>query len=110
MDVSTASRTSGTVTRYGTVLLDVLANADDDAARGLVRRYVAPIKDSSHLIDTLDALADSDMSIRGAAARLHVHPNTVIYRLARIRERTGFDPRHVRDLVAFLLALRSRVD
>jgi DNA-binding PucR family transcriptional regulator len=50
------------------------------------------------------------MSVRGAATRLHVHPNTVIYRLARIRELTGFDPRHVRHLVAFLLALRARVD
>lgn len=110
MDVATNRRAGSTVTHYGDVLLDVLANSDSDVARGLRQRYLAPIADSPHFIETIEALADADLSIRGAAANLYVHPNTVVYRLGRIRELTGFDPRHTYDLSAFLLALRVRTE
>jgi DNA-binding PucR family transcriptional regulator len=37
---------------------------------------------------------------------LHVHANTVYYRLDRIAERTGCDVRRVEDLIDLLLAVR----
>ncbi|HEY8583706.1 MAG TPA: helix-turn-helix domain-containing protein [Capillimicrobium sp.] len=49
--------------------------------------------------ETLQALADADMNLTHAADALHVHPNTLRYRLRRIRERTGRDPRSFADLV-----------
>jgi DNA-binding PucR family transcriptional regulator len=45
------------------------------------------------------------MNIARAARQLHVHPNTVRYRLARIAEATGQDPRTfagLADLVCML--------
>ncbi|MDP9365502.1 MAG: helix-turn-helix domain-containing protein [Chloroflexota bacterium] len=41
-----------------------------------------------------------------AAARLSVNPNTVVYRLRRIRDLTGRDPSTVDDLLLFALGLR----
>jgi PucR C-terminal helix-turn-helix domain len=35
-----------------------------------------------------------------------VHPNTVVYRLRRIRELTGRDPRIMDELVVLFLALK----
>ena len=43
--------------------------------------------------ETLRALAEADLNLTHAADALHVHPNTLRYRLRRIRERTGLDPR-----------------
>jgi DNA-binding PucR family transcriptional regulator len=45
------------------------------------------------------------MNIARAADQLFVHPNTVRYRLARIAETTGYDPRTfagLTDLVCML--------
>jgi hypothetical protein len=42
---------------------------------------------------TIRAFAAADLSVAGAAASLAVHPNTVRYRLQRIADATGHDPR-----------------
>lgn len=107
MEVAARSRPGGSVVPYGDVLLDVMATADSDAAGALARRYAAPIREFPHLVETVLALASADLSIRGAAASLYVHPNTVIYRLGRVRELTGHDPRRLPELMAFLMALRA---
>jgi DNA-binding PucR family transcriptional regulator len=52
--------------------------------------------------DTLQAFADADMNLTRAARALHVHPNTLRYRLARIHERTGRDPNTFEGLVDLL--------
>ena len=57
------------------------------------------------LAETIRALADADLSLRLAAQRLHVHPNTAHYRLRRIEERTGRNPRHIADLIELLAAI-----
>nr|WP_281352261.1 helix-turn-helix domain-containing protein [Phytoactinopolyspora alkaliphila] len=107
MDVAVRARPGGSVTPYGDVLLDVMATADADAGTVLVQRYVDPIREFPHLVETVLALAEADLSIRGAAASLYVHPNTVIYRLGRVRQLTGHDPRSLPELVSFLMGLRA---
>ncbi|WP_037503478.1 helix-turn-helix domain-containing protein [Solirubrobacter soli] len=48
---------------------------------------------------TVRAFAAADLNIARAAAALHVHPNTVRYRLERIADETGSDPRTFKGLV-----------
>jgi sugar diacid utilization regulator len=57
------------------------------------------------LADTIRALADADLSLRVAAQRLHIHPNTAHYRLRRIEQRTGRNPRRIADLIELLAAI-----
>ncbi len=59
---------------------------------------LAPLARSTRheLLDTLTAYFESDFDRRAAAARLHVHPNTVDYRLGKIRSFTGLDPTSAR--------------
>jgi sugar diacid utilization regulator len=59
----------------------------------------------SVLVETIRAFADSDLTLRLAAERLHVHPNTAHYRLRRIEERTGRSPRRIADLIELLAAI-----
>ena len=40
-----------------------------------------------------------------AAERLQVHPNTAQYRLRRIEERTGRNPRRISDLLDLLVTI-----
>ena len=57
------------------------------------------------LTETIRAVADADLNLRVAAERLRVHPNTAQYRLRRIEERTGRNPRRIADLLDLLVAI-----
>lgn len=67
----------------------------DAPARTLLAGKRAAIPDTDRLttLETVRAFADADMNVARAAEALFVHPNTVRYRLARIGEATGYDPR-----------------
>lgn len=56
-------------------------------------------------IETLEAFFASNLNIGEAAKHLYVHRNTLIYRLAKIKERTGYDPQVFHDAVSLQLAV-----
>jgi hypothetical protein len=92
-------------------LSDYLASSADDTARRLIptgarRLLEADRRQAGALSETLRAYADCDLNVARAAQRLTVHPNTVHYRLSRVAELTGSEPRRFADLVELLTALR----
>jgi hypothetical protein len=87
-----------------------LALHADDTARRLVDPSVQVFLEEDRarvgvLTATIRAFADADLNLRLAAERLHVHPNTAQYRLRRIQERTGRNPRRIADLLDLLVAI-----
>jgi len=50
-------------------------------------------------VETIRAFAGADLNVAKAAQQLHVHPNTVRYRLQQIAAKTGHDPRTFTGLV-----------
>ncbi|WP_280206246.1 PucR family transcriptional regulator [Nocardia cyriacigeorgica] len=54
-------------------------------------RLLAPLDDHPELLDTLRCHLANDLSRTVTARRLHVHANTVDYRLRRIAQLTGLD-------------------
>ena len=50
---------------------------------------------SEDLLETLEAFLDHDLSISETAKALFIHRNTLIYRLDRITEFTGYNPRQI---------------
>jgi hypothetical protein len=92
-------------------LFDYLTARVDLTARRLVPAELQRLRHEDErvggvLTETLAALADADLNVRRAASALFVHANTVHYRLRRIAELTGRDPRRFRDLVDLLAGLR----
>jgi DNA-binding PucR family transcriptional regulator len=92
-------------------LLDYLvAHADATAARVVAPRVQRLLDDDRRhdgvLVDTLTAYVDADLNVVRAAQRLGVHPNTVHYRLGRIGQLAGINPRRVADLVDVLTSVR----
>lgn len=85
-------------------LFDYLLAGADETARGLrpagLEKLDAPQR------ETLLAYAACDLNVGATARRLHLHPNTVHYRLRRVEELTGRDVRHFQDVVDLVAALR----
>jgi len=90
--------------------LDYLLLRADDTAWWLVDARLRAFLDADRarggvLVATVRAFAGADLNLRLAAGRLQVHPNTAQYRLRRIRERTGRNPRRIADLLDLLVAI-----
>jgi sugar diacid utilization regulator len=60
----------------------------------------------AELVPTLRAYIESGFSLTRSAERLCVHPNTVVYRLRRVRELSGRDPQDADDLLLLVLGLK----
>ncbi|WP_104081255.1 sugar diacid recognition domain-containing protein [Cryobacterium sp. Y11] len=63
------------------------------------REALAVLDSHPELVETLRVFIAANMSVGGAAARLHIHRNTLLYRLNRMRKLTGFDPRQLLELI-----------
>ncbi|MEV6418502.1 PucR family transcriptional regulator ligand-binding domain-containing protein [Streptomyces sp. NPDC051662] len=83
----------------------------DDVRRAFTARLLDPLRDydrrhRAELIPTLEAFLDCDGSWTRCAARLHLHVNTLRYRVGRIEQLTGRDLARLEDKLDFFLALR----
>jgi sugar diacid utilization regulator len=92
-------------------LFDYLAEAADDTAHKLVPAGAGALlraddRARGALSTTLRAYAACDLNVARAAQQLAVHPNTVHYRLRRVQELSGRNPRRFGDLVELMTALR----
>ena len=61
-------------------------------------------------VETIRAFAEADLNVAKAAEAMHVHPNTVRYRLQQIAAKTGHDPRTFSGLVDLLCVLEMAGD
>ncbi|WP_149182828.1 CdaR family transcriptional regulator [Streptomyces sp. TRM49041] len=92
---------------------DYMALRADDLARQLVDPRVRALLEEDRrrgdtLAITIRAFAEADLNLRLTADRLRIHHNTAHYRLRRIEERTGRNPRRIADLLELLVALAIR--
>lgn len=92
-------------------LLDYLASGADETALRLLPSRAAKLLQADRRVNgalsaTLRAYADCDLNVARTAKRLVVHPNTVHYRLRRVRELSGRDPRRFGELAELMTALR----
>jgi DNA-binding PucR family transcriptional regulator len=85
----------------------------DDVRRTFAERVLRPVlaydeRNDAGLLETLEAFLDCSGSWSRTAERLHLHVNTVRYRIGRVEELTGRDLGTSADRVDVFLALRSR--
>jgi carbohydrate diacid regulator len=69
------------------------------------RELLERLGENGEIIHTLEAFFDLDMSLTRTADRLKIHRNTLVYRLDRITEVLGLDPRVFDDAVQIKLAI-----
>ncbi|MGZ4174216.1 MAG: helix-turn-helix domain-containing protein, partial [Solirubrobacteraceae bacterium] len=91
--------------------LPLVAEADALAAR-LSARHLRELDERGQagreIEDTVSTLLELDRNIEATAAQLHLHRNSVRYRVGRFRELTGLDLRRTEDLVTTWWLLKRR--
>ena len=108
--VARIAETGGVVALPSLSAFEYLTSRTDDTVGRLVDPRVRQVlaedrARGSVLATTVRAFAEADLSLRVTAELLHIHPNTAQYRLRRLEERTGRNPRRFRDLVELLVAI-----
>jgi len=66
-------------------------------------------KINEFLLETLQGFFDNNLSITQTAQAIYVHRNTLLYRLRRVKEITGLDPKKFDDAIQLRLALKMRI-
>ncbi|MFF3404749.1 PucR family transcriptional regulator [Streptomyces sp. NPDC002742] len=89
-----AHRTGHVLTDADAQVLALLAGRPAAAPDHIARLVLGPLTDAAqrHLLEALTAYIDSG-SANAAARALHLHPQSLRYRLRRVHELTGRDPR-----------------
>ncbi|WP_328872711.1 helix-turn-helix domain-containing protein [Streptomyces sp. NBC_00287] len=110
--LGTATVRTATAENLSSHLL-LLASVPDDVRRLYRERLIGVLEeyDAEHhsdLVGTLTAFLDASGSWQRCAKQLHVHVNTLRYRLQRVEQLTGHSLATLRDRVDFCLALSIR--
>jgi PucR C-terminal helix-turn-helix domain/GGDEF-like domain len=111
--LNTRSSTNGGVTVFDDSVLAVAAVSAPEVTKKVATVILGQFDDLSGeekdvLFDTFRAWRANKGSVANAAARLHVHPNTVRYRLRRIEARTGRSLAVPDELAELCLAFEIR--
>jgi carbohydrate diacid regulator len=69
------------------------------------RELLERLGENNEIIQTLEAFFNLDMSLTRTAETLTIHRNTLVYRLDRITETLGLDPRVFDDAIQIKLAI-----
>lgn len=93
------------VHRFGNLgVLPLILTEAKHQKKEYAENLVSSLKDEQ-LLHTLEAFLSSDLSLTKTAERLGIHRNTVIYRLDRINEKIGKDPRKFNQAVEIYIGL-----
>ena len=89
-------------------LIDALLSAADPAElRARVDLILEPLRDHPQLLETLVAYLSADQNVNASAEALHVHPNSLRYRLNRVEELLGRSLRSPATMADLYVALRA---
>jgi carbohydrate diacid regulator len=91
---------------YDDLLLDiVLEEVTEETREVFLDRVISSIRNDAELLITLKSFFSHNHSLKKTADSLHIHINTLHYRLKQIRELTGIDPKCAEGIAMFYLAL-----
>lgn len=110
LTIAGKTRVRGRPVVFEDVLLDHVLRSNPKSKR-MLTDTLTPIveyddRHNAQLVATLRAYMDAGFNITKSASALCVHPNTVVYRLKRIKELTARDPHLSSDLLLLCLGLK----
>lgn len=85
----------------------------EETKREIIERIFPFYKDSdemSKIAETLEMFFHSNQSLDETSNKLFIHKNTLQYRLKRVKEQTGYDPRKFMDAILLYIALMFYFD
>ncbi|SDI10034.1 carbohydrate diacid regulator [Alteribacillus persepolensis] len=92
--------------QYEDLLLDiVLEEIKEETSQEFIQRVLGRIRRDDELLATLAIYLNHDQSIKETASYMHIHTNTLHYRLKQIKKITGLDPRKTEAIALFYVAI-----
>lgn len=82
-----------------------LANISQERKAELAYQILHPLLKDQQLFKTVRNFLDSGLNLTEAADKLHIHRNTLIYRLDKTKKLISLDPRHFDDALQIKLGL-----
>jgi sugar diacid utilization regulator len=109
-EIAAGTDAHGRVVAFEDVLIDSIVRASGHADR-ILEGTITPLLayDAEHkaeLVPTLRSYIQAGFNLTRCADSRGVHPNTIVYRLRRVRELTGRDPHVPDDLLLLQLGLK----
>lgn len=83
----------------------LVSEADENRMQPKIDEYLAPLRTNPGILATLRAYFAHDLDVGATAEALHVHPNTLRYRLARVEQLTGRSLKNPATIAGFHIAL-----
>lgn len=84
----------------------ILESIDEEIKKQYVGKVLKDLEEGE--IQLLESFYRNDMSLKSTSEELFIHKNTLQYRLEKIGQKTGFNPRCFSEAVVFYLALRLK--
>ena len=81
-----------------------LQDISDDTKKEYMKRTIGTLIDHHQLLHTLHVFIENESSLQKTADALFIHINTLHYRLSKIHQLTGLDPKRFKDLTNLYLA------
>jgi len=95
-----------TIVFYEELLMDmILEDVSEPVKKEFLSRVLSSIQKEKELLETLKCYLANDQSLKKTAFDLHIHINTLHYRLKQMKELTDIDPKSVKGITLFYLAL-----
>ena len=82
-----------------------LANTSQERKAELAHQILSPLLRNEQLFKTVQAFLSNGLNLTNAAENLHIHRNTLIYRLDKTKKLINLDPRHFDDALQIKLGL-----
>lgn len=106
-----AERALSTAKKSGAIIFDddlrlemLLKDIKKETKVEFIRRTISQVMNDQELIKTVKTFLRQNQSFKATADALHIHINTLHYRIKRVEELTGLNLRHTEDLLIFHLA------
>lgn len=94
------------VVYYAELSLELaLAEISSMTRERLIEKVIGSIMKEKDLLETLDVFLEHNLKLKPTAEALHIHINTLHYRLKRISELTGKSVKRTEDIVSLYIAV-----
>jgi carbohydrate diacid regulator len=91
---------------YDDLILEIiLEDIPAEIQKDFLKRTIDLMKEDKILIETLQHYINNNQSIKRTAEEMNIHINTLHYRLNKIEELTGINPKTTEGIVIFYIAL-----
>ncbi|XZF75481.1 CdaR family transcriptional regulator [Bacillus sp. AL-1R] len=77
----------------------ILQELSQEIKKTFIERTIAPLLSEEDLFITMKEYLNQNQSLKNTAQSLHIHINTLLYRLGKITELTKLNPKDIQDLV-----------